>query len=436
MRSLRSNPARTAERYAELERYMSANVTSGPGGFCCVSGDACRASALVSPDVAFYEGQLSHVGEHYDMTDDGHDLRVLVLGMETGRDRSNVTMDQRRAEQQTVAPQDPRSRKPHMKGTASALRLAFGGVPGADVAGDLLAVQNHDEAVHVYDAYALANVRLCSAVIRGTTKSKGTLEMTRRCSPHLEATVRILEPTLVISQSARTREAIAPALSNVEQVDEHLEWVTLAGVRLLLASLVHPYQQGRNAHMGWGGSFSTPYLDDVVAPTILHARVLLLEDGDEQDEVFGGPPSAPPPPVSDAAIESTTPAVPPEATGRSGSRRREAAGRIKDALTSARNSRALDQARTLGAHAARAAAARAPEVVDALLTAWIDGQHPDDDATSRRGESTGPSRPAGPWTVAGKAFTDRSTANRALARALGSYTDDEWIAAQRQHGLR
>lgn len=260
--------------------------------------------------------------------------------------------------------------------------------------------------------------------------------MTRRCSPHLEATVRILEPTLVVSQSARTREAVASALSNVERVSEHLEWATLAGVRLLLASFVHPYQQGRNAHMGWGGSFSTPYLDDVVTPTIFLARVLLLEDGDVEDDVFGGPPSASSPPVSDAAIESTTPAVPPEATGRSGSRRREAAGRIKDALTSTRNSRALDQARTLGAHAARAAAARAPEVVDALLMALINGQHPDDDPTSRRGESSNPLRSAGPWTVAGKSFTDRSRANRALARALGSYTDDEWIAAQRQHGLR
>jgi len=56
---MRSNPARTQQRIAELEKYMSANVT-GADGFCCKRESACKASALVNrrtgerkPNVSF-----------------------------------------------------------------------------------------------------------------------------------------------------------------------------------------------------------------------------------------------------------------------------------------------------------------------------------------------------------------------------------------------
>lgn len=432
--TLHSNPERTAERYAELEQYMRTNVTSGAGGFCCVNGPTCRASALVPPKVAFYEGQLSHVGKHYDMTDDGHDLRILVLGMETGRDRENVTMGERRAEQMPVVAQEPRSRKPHMKGTASALRLAFGGTPGPDKAGDQLDVQNRDEAVHVFEAYALANVRLCSAVVRGSTQSKGTLEMTQRCSGHLEATVRILEPTLVISQSARTRNAIESVLSDVEPVGEHLEWITMAGVRLLLASFVHPYQQGRNAHLGWGGSFSTPYLDTVVAPTIAAARALLLGQGLSGEGTRQQAPSPMLPNIVDPGVSRDSERTTKDDAAES--RRRKVALRVKRTLSSARKSRALDQAQVVGTHVMKAAAARAPKVIDLLLEAVVKGQRTDGEPTVSQGGAPRRKPLAGPWTIEDRTYADRSKANRALARALVTYTDEEWATAQRRHGLR
>jgi hypothetical protein len=281
---IRSDPVRTRQRIAELEQYMSAHV-SGPAGFCCTSVSECRASALISPrtgqprpDTSFWAGQLSHVGHHYDVLEDDRPWSVLVLGMETGRSRENVSLIERRREQAPVIERDPKSRTPHMKGTASALRLAFGGEPGPDRGGELLHLANTDQPVHVMDAYALANVRLCSAVITGTSSSRGTPKMTRNCSPHFEATVRILEPTLCILQSGPARRQLAPVLSDVEGITEYLERVTIGGVPLYLASFVHPYQQGRQSDKNWGGSFSTPYLDEIVAPTIRLARELALGD--------------------------------------------------------------------------------------------------------------------------------------------------------------
>lgn len=261
---------------------MSVNVY-GEDGFCCPRESRCAASATFNgrtgerrPDVSFWRGQLSHVGHHYDLVDDGKEWRVLVLGMETGRARENVSLSERRLEQLPVIDSAPRTRKPHMKGTASALRLAFGRNVGADRDGELLRLENESRPVHLMDAYALVNIRLCSAVVTGTTSSRGTRVMTENCLPHLAATMRILEPTLCVLQSSPAREQLAPVLSNVQRIAPNLEYVSFAGVPLYLASFVHPHQQGGNARLNWGRSFSTPYLDEVVAPTLRTARELAL----------------------------------------------------------------------------------------------------------------------------------------------------------------
>jgi hypothetical protein len=279
---MRSEPARTQQRIADLEEYMGLNVT-GADGFCCSHESSCRASALINrstgkqkPNVSFWRGQLSHVGHHYDVSENGNPWRVLILGMETGRARENVSLTDRRLEQQPVIRSEPRSRKPHMKGTASALRLAFGRTPGADRIGEMLNFANLNHPVHMMDAYALANVRLCSAVTTGTNSSKGTPMMTQNCSSHLEATVRILEPILIILQSGPAREQLGKVLSEVQRIAPHLEYVTIAGVAAYVASFTHPHQQGNNSVNNWGRSFSTPYLDEVVAPTLHIARSLAL----------------------------------------------------------------------------------------------------------------------------------------------------------------
>lgn len=70
MSSFRSDPERTRERAVELDDYMTRCVY-GANGFVCASGPACRRAALTAngqprSDRNLYEGQMSHVGLHYD----------------------------------------------------------------------------------------------------------------------------------------------------------------------------------------------------------------------------------------------------------------------------------------------------------------------------------------------------------------------------------
>lgn len=53
-------------------------------------------------------------------------------------------------------------RNPHMRGTTSALRILFGNGLGADWEGEFVTTVN-GERFHVFDAFALVNVLLCSA---------------------------------------------------------------------------------------------------------------------------------------------------------------------------------------------------------------------------------------------------------------------------------
>lgn len=72
MAQFTSDPNRTRDRIAELDDYLTSSVY-GPHGFVCASGASCnRAASKRSAD--FYEGQLSHVGLHYDMYEDGNPL--------------------------------------------------------------------------------------------------------------------------------------------------------------------------------------------------------------------------------------------------------------------------------------------------------------------------------------------------------------------------
>lgn len=276
-----SDPARTSERINALHAYMSSHVLTTAREFVCSSFEGCRRSALLTSDGRpkkrprdFWRGQLSHVGEHYDLHEDSRPLRVVFIGMEVGRPDEFITLADRSAQQEVaIFDQTFRSRRPNMKGTTSALRLLFGRGLGSDSDSEWLNVGG-TELVHLMDCYALLNLRLCSAVLSGTTSSAGTSVMDENCLPHLAATIAILEPTVVVLQGSGIRDAIAPELRDLERLDPNLplERVVFSGVPTLLASFPHPYQQGRNVHMNWGSSDHTPYLVDVVAPTLSLAR--------------------------------------------------------------------------------------------------------------------------------------------------------------------
>ncbi|QGN48431.1 hypothetical protein GKC29_17350 [Micromonospora sp. WMMC415] len=273
---LASDPAATARRIDELRRYLTANVLAESGACVCRSLDRCRRSALRDragaprPDAAFAAGQLSHVGHHYDLRLDGRALRILIIAMETGRARENVDLDERRAEVLASADLAFPARNPHMRGVATALRLAVGGEPGPDREGELVRLAGRFRSVHLFDAYAMANLRLCSATVAGSTKSLGNPTMSRNCLPHLTATIRIFQPTLCIVQGVEVHRTLTTVMTNRQRLGSHLERARIAGVDTLVAGFTHPSAMRLTDH--WGRLTSAPYVHGTVVPTLRAAH--------------------------------------------------------------------------------------------------------------------------------------------------------------------
>jgi hypothetical protein len=199
-------------------------------------------------------------------------LRILVLGMDTGRPDGGVTMDQRRQQIYARIPEPFSKRNPHMRGTTLALRVLFGREQWQERREEFLELNG--EPVHLLDAYAMANVRLCSAINPGSTKSKGTRTMSRNCLRHLRATVEILQPQVVVLQGARIRESAGPLMRDPDRLGPNLERVELAGVPVLLASFGHPSYPGPKGNWSWP---SSSYFAAVVVPALQDARRLAID---------------------------------------------------------------------------------------------------------------------------------------------------------------
>ncbi|MEU1686890.1 hypothetical protein [Micromonospora sp. NPDC005707] len=273
----------TARRLDELGRYMTEQVLSPTGVCVCGRLDSCRQSVLgrsgraPRPGAAFAPGQLSHVGHHYDLVIDGVPSRTLVIAMETGRAREGVTLKERHAEVMQSAGLAFTARNPHMRGVTSALRLAVGREPGADRDGEQLHVAGATGPVHLFDAYAMANMRLCSAFVAGSTKSLGNATMSRNCAPHMAATIDILQPTLCIVQGVEVHRALTALMSRRREIAPHLEQVRIGGVDTLVAAFTHPSAMRLTDH--WGRLTSAPYLYETVVPTMRTAYRWLQGDG-------------------------------------------------------------------------------------------------------------------------------------------------------------
>lgn len=259
---LQTDPARTAQRLAALDAYYSRAVLDD-GRFVCRHADACGGSAD-KPGVGFYEAQGSSLGPHYDVSEDGVPTRVLIVAMETGRKRSRVTIEQRTAEVRDVVNRPWSQWNPHMRGVGLALRLAFGHDLGADEAG--LHLRTPDGPVHVIDAYAMANLLLCSAVQLDTVNSRSTPTMRRNCAPHLAATIDILEPNLVITQGATVSQPFASLVEVLEERGPNLAVCGREGRRFAWVDLHHPtYTWSR---------LTDPYLLETATPALIRGRRL------------------------------------------------------------------------------------------------------------------------------------------------------------------
>lgn len=265
---LRADPAATARRLRALHDYMDASVL-GPKGFICSSLEACRGS--VRGDNLFFEGQLSHVGRHYDLERGGRELRVMVVGQEDGSTRTRVSLEQRYEKihgnsaltRRYAAEPGHERRSFHMRGTTSALRVIFGKELGITWEDEF--VQDADgQSFHMFDAFALVNALLCAVHPPGSAEGRGTKVMRRNCLRHFDATMRTLQPTLLVLQGEGVQDWIAPALGVMEQRSSHLAEAHPAGGRVVVCRFSHPSARGK---LSWG-SLGAPYLREVVEPTL------------------------------------------------------------------------------------------------------------------------------------------------------------------------
>jgi hypothetical protein len=262
----------STRRQVELTAYMDRHVL-GPAGFCCSSATRCRTSAMAQKEPAdFADGQLSHLGKFYDIEADGVPLRILIIAMETGRTDTGVTLPKRRQQILESAAETPRDRNQHMVGVTHALRTLHGRRIGDDSIGELLDFGNSHDRVHMFDAYAMANIRLCTSVKAGTTNSYPTAVMARNCVRHLKETLRILQPTVCVVQSMDIPKALAPIVTHRRAVAPHLAEVEISGVQTLMAEFSHPKAWGE---LNWGRWTNMPYLQSTVIPTLKEARALL-----------------------------------------------------------------------------------------------------------------------------------------------------------------
>lgn len=267
--SFESDSATTQARIELLRDYMDQHVF-GQAGFVCESAAACRRSVMFDTrgnprdNRCFSEGQLSHVGHHYDLTSNGSPLHILVIAMETGREDVGVTLEDRRLQLAQSAALAFASRNPHMRGTTSALRAAIGRQPADDRLGELIDLPNEPAPLHLFDCYAMANIRLCSATVAGTSSSRGTRTMSRNCLRHLSATIEILEPTMIIVQGVPVADDLEPIVTTRERLSDELRLVTIGGVDAVLASFTHP--SAKSLHQHWGRLTSADYLWDTVTP--------------------------------------------------------------------------------------------------------------------------------------------------------------------------
>lgn len=258
----------TETRVYGIEQYLADNVLNGD--FICPSFDSCRSSH----GDTFYEGQLHHIGRYYGLSANGLPLRAVVVGQEYGHPPSRVDM---RARYDMImnsahgcrftAEPGYDVRNPHMRGTTNVLRLLFGVPLGVDHRSEFIQVEG--QLVHLFDAFALVNYLLCSAVADGRRNGKATGTMKRNCRSHFRAIIDLLEPSVVIMQGKTFWPSIQESFDAVSPATDGVYKARLGDNTMFVAVFSHPC-----AHFpyNWGVNDRTEYLMKTVVPAIEFIR--------------------------------------------------------------------------------------------------------------------------------------------------------------------
>jgi uracil-DNA glycosylase len=257
---IRSDPASTRTRVERLNVYAQSQILAGVD-FVCSHLSECRGSRAHH---AFYDGQLSHVGRHFDLEVGGCPTRIVIVGQEYGTGETRCDLARRSSMIAASAKATFRGRNPHMKGTALTLRLLLGREPGTDADGERLLDG------HVFDGFALVNFLLCSALKQergefdgGAGKGDSSRIMRRNCGRHFLRTLEILEPTVVVVQGQGVRRWLANALQ-LPSVGPVVEKAYIGGRTVDILTFNHPSARGYAGYR----SPDALYLRQTVAPTI------------------------------------------------------------------------------------------------------------------------------------------------------------------------
>lgn len=272
---------RSADRRRQLNSYFRDNVLDG-NDFVCASWGPCANS--IAPGCTFTEGQLSHIGRHYDLSKDGQELRVVVVGQEVGgrgnarismQERSKVVHEGSGLTRRFESEPGRQRRNPHMRGTTLALRELFGLPPTGEHHDEFIAANG--KRVHMFDCFALINRLLCAAHLLNaktgarTSTGKPTRTMLRNCDRHFRATLEILEPTVVVVQGVKVWRWSQDVLVPIKSRGKGLWECELSGRRVVVAPFTHPSSWGTDR---WD-SPTSPYFVDVVRPALRRARAIV-----------------------------------------------------------------------------------------------------------------------------------------------------------------
>jgi hypothetical protein len=267
------NRVKTHQRRKALETYLTTNILGSD--FICRDYGACKSSHAGS----YYEGQLHHIGQCYDILADGAPLRVMIVGQEYGQPPARVSCEARHEmimssgiDCRFTAESGHEPRNPHMRGTTSVLRLLFGIPLGADFNSEFISIDG--ERRHIFEAFALVNYLLCSAVTEETkTRGLATPEMKKNCLKNFRVALEILEPSVVIVQGKRYWPSVQNAFDEVTPEIHQIYRAKLGSMQTLVAVFTHP-----SAHYphNWGTNDHTPYLLSTVVTSVAWIRRELL----------------------------------------------------------------------------------------------------------------------------------------------------------------
>lgn len=258
-----------SNRYrSALEKFLQGRVLDKDENFICASGTSCCASAE-SRGFGFAAGQLSYVGSGYACRTAGQPIRIVVVSMQVGDSEAPVTMRRRSEQVLARVPERPGQRNPHMRGVTRALQLLHG--LSIDPGDELLA-----DGTHVLAAYAMPNSVLCSALPTGgrSRRGKPTPTMLRECAGHLEATIGVLEPTIIHTQGVDTLQAIDGMATTIEQHSDEVSTISIDGQSSVLCAASHP---AAGPPRSWSSVKPGSHFVEVVEPALRLARHVALD---------------------------------------------------------------------------------------------------------------------------------------------------------------